>query len=198
VLDAATGEVISELLAFDLSWIVWHPTDENQLLLGTDQQISIVQPFTGEPLFTYPYRSPFKPDFSPDGRYLALENGSRSNGIVVDIVDTANYQRVTTVELGNSLVEGKSIQWLSNEQLALVMLRVPIEIWNPFTTEIVDIVSVGTDTWNPQGTQFLGRTAPTDNDGNSGIAVYDRETEAILAQLVYLPIVVDDQKEASG
>ncbi len=183
VIDAFTGLIVNELLEYeqlDVNWVVWHPTHETQMLLGFDQQINIYQPFTGEIITTYPYSGVFRPAFTPDGQYLAVENGP----FTVDIVDISMYQRVGTVEPTGSLAEPFGIRWLTNTELALTMINTPLEIWDPFTNEIVDTVSVSSSAWNPQGTQFLLRSTPLNNPlGRPPLAVYDRVTEGIVVQL---------------
>lgn len=184
ILDATTGTVVNSLGDFfRLRWAVWHPTNENQLVLGFDQQINVYQPFTGEVLITYPYSGGFRPSFSPDGQYLAVEN-SIGEGFIVDIVDTSTYESVGTVEPTGSLGEPFGIRWLSDEELALDVHNAPLEIWDPFTQEIVDTVSISSSVWNPQATQFLYRNALLVNPfGRPPIAIYDRETEGLILQL---------------
>jgi len=190
ILDGMTGAFVSQLDTFDPSavrFVVWNPTNERQYLITYDTFSQFYDPFTIERLVQFSHIGAIKPDFSPDGRYLAVVSRDAVSTFIVQLIDTATYQPVASIQPEEMLLEPYALNWLTNEQLALIMLNTPLTILNPFTNEIVDTVSHQSITWNPEGTQFFGAiNLPAGVRGGAGIAVYDRETEGIIAQ--YSPV----------
>lgn len=186
ILDAMTGVLVSQLGVSDPSsvrFVVWNLTNERQYVVGFDSNLDVFDPFTSERLARFPYIGAVKPDFSPDGHYLAFVNRDAKTRFIIDIVNATTYQQVASIQPEATLLEPYALNWLTNDQLALIMFDMPLTIVNPFTTEVVDTVSYITTTWSPEGTQFFDTiNLPATVGGGRGIALYDRETEAVIAQ----------------
>lgn len=183
IYDAATGEVVHVLGDFfNISYVVWHPTNENQVLLGFAVDLLVYDIETGETLLDYPYYFSNEPAFSPDGRYLAFEQSD--NGKAVDILDTSTYELFKSLAYEGSLAERDGINWIGNGKVALRIFESPIRIININTGEVVDTVSIDSgNIWNNGGYRFLARGSAL-IDNQPALAVFDTYTEEVVAQFV--------------
>jgi len=194
ILNVDTGQVIPDInLGITVYWVKWHPTNPRIIFLGTRGSVDAVDVMTGEYIGRYPYYYSPPPDVSPDGQRLAVMSSTEDVARVVDIVDTATFQRVTSIHVeGYYVSEADGIDWLSD---SLLSLTVGVEggestlIYDVTTETVVDtVVTNAFNVWNEQGTQFVTRRISV--QGNEAqIAVFDGSTEGLVAQYSDQPTV---------
>jgi roadblock/LC7 domain-containing protein len=174
VFNTTTGEIITQYDAFFIRSLVWHPTDQNQLFIGYDSTINILNPFTNEVIKRLSYLGLVPPAFSPDGRYLVAVKERTA----VVVIDLTTDEVVNTIPLQTIRGDEPSMRWFRDERVAFDSG----EVFQPFTGDFIQTIPFSLRTINPDFTLAFSYLAPAEPQGIPRIALLDIETGAIVRQ----------------
>lgn len=194
ILNTELGQIVPDRnLGNTVYWVKWHPTNLDMIFLGTRSSVDAVDTLTGEYIGRYPYYYSPRPDVSPDGQLLAVMSSTEDVARIVEIVDTATFQRVSSIYIeGYYVSEDDGIDWLSDNLLSLTVGVDGGEstlVYDITTGMVIDTVMTNAFiVWNEQGTQFVTRRIAV--QGNEvQMAVFDGMTEGLVAQYSDQPTV---------